>query len=88
MPLREVNELECVGSHIFANVYQSTVIVQIDAETGNVVAELDAAALVPDHLRGSPDAVMNGIAYDRDSDTFFVTGKLWPVMYRVRLNGD
>ena len=88
VPLREVNELECVGSHIFANVYQSTVIVQIDAETGNVVAEFDAAALVPDHLRGSPDAVMNGIAYDRDSDTFFVTGKLWPVMYRVRLNGD
>lgn len=88
VPLREVNELECVGSQIFANVYQSTVIVQIDAATGSVMAEFDAASLVPDHLRGSQDAVLNGIAYDPDSDTFFVTGKLWPVVYRIRLSSE
>jgi glutaminyl-peptide cyclotransferase len=86
VPLWEVNELECVGSDIYANVYQSDVIVKIDAASGMVLAEFDAAALVPDHLRGSPDAVLNGIAYDRDSDSFYLTGKLWPVVYRVRLS--
>jgi glutamine cyclotransferase len=85
VPFWAVNELECVGSSVFGNVFQSTVIVQIDKATGRVTTEYDAAALVPTSLRGSRDAVLNGIAYDSESDTFLLTGKLWPVMYRVRL---
>lgn len=88
VPLWEVNELECVGEAIYANVYQSDVIVQIDKATGEVRREYDAAALVPGPLRGSPDAVLNGIAWDEESGTFLITGKLWPVMYRVRLTPD
>lgn len=87
VPLWQVNELECVGDFIYANVYQTDTIVQIDKATGEVVAEFDAGALVPAPLRGSPDAVLNGIAHDPSSDTFYLTGKLWPVMYRVRLTG-
>lgn len=85
VPLWEVNELECVGDFIYANVFQSDDIVQIDKATGEVVAEFAAAGLVPDGLRGSAEAVLNGIARDEESDTFYLTGKLWPVMYRVRL---
>lgn len=83
--LREVNELECVGDHVYGNVYRSESIVQIDKATGRVVAEFDASRLVPPGVRDSPDAVLNGIAYDESSDSFYLTGKLWPVMYRVRL---
>ena len=87
VPLWEVNELECVGGHIYANVFETERIVKIDMETGRVVAEFDASALVPAHLRGSSEgAVLNGIAYDQSTDTFYLTGKLWPVMYRVRLD--
>lgn len=86
VPLWDVNELECVGSFVYANVFQSTRIVQIEKATGRVVAEYDAASLVPASLRGSADAVLNGIAYDPETDTFLLTGKLWPVMYRVRLH--
>jgi glutaminyl-peptide cyclotransferase len=70
---------------VFGNVFESTVIVQIDKTTGRITAEYDAEALVPARLRGAGDAVLNGIAYDSESDTFLLTGKLWPVMYRVRL---
>jgi len=83
--LRDVNELECVGPFVYANIYQSDTIVKMDRETGQVVAVFDASALVPAHLRGSPDAVLNGIAHDPDTDTWYLTGKLWPVMYQVRL---
>jgi len=83
--LRDVNELECVGGYAYANIYQSDTIVKIDLATGKVVAEFDASMLVPPHLRASPDAVLNGIAYDPASDSFYLTGKLWPVLYRVRM---
>ncbi len=85
VPLWQVNELECVGDYVYGNVFQSTTIVQIDKATGRVVAEYDAASLVPPAHRGSPEAVLNGIAQDPASGTFLLTGKLWPVMYRVRL---
>lgn len=83
-PLRQINELECVGDFIYANVYQSTEIVRVDKATGQVVARFDATDLVPEGLMGNSDAVLNGIAYDAASDSFFITGKLWPVLYRVR----
>ncbi len=84
-PLSEVNELECVGDHIYGNVYQSNLLVKIEKETGRVVAQYDASRLVPVEIRGLVDAVLNGIAYEPGTDSFYLTGKLWPTMYRVRL---
>jgi glutamine cyclotransferase len=81
----EVNEMECVPPHVYANIFQGSQIIQFEATSGQVVRTFDLASLVPEHVRGSPDAVPNGIAYDPDSDSFYLTGKLWPVMYRVRL---
>jgi glutaminyl-peptide cyclotransferase len=81
----EVNELECVGEHIYANVYQTNDLIKIDKETGEVVAVWDLAGLVPPEFAGAAEEVPNGVAFDPASDSFFLTGKWWPVMYRVRL---
>ena len=81
---RRLNELECVEGVVYANVYQSDQILRIDPASGEVTAEIDASALVPTALRGDPDAVLNGIAWDPGSRTFYLTGKLWPVTYQVR----
>jgi len=85
-PLYEVNELACVGDHIYGNVFQSDRIVRIDKATGEVVAEIDATPLNPESGRpvGDPEAVLNGIAWDPDTNTFYLTGKRWPTMFQVR----
>lgn len=83
--VNEVNELECVGPHIYANVYMTDRILRIDKATGEVQAEIDASGLVPEGGRPSDGgAVLNGIAYNAESDTFYLTGKHWPTMFEVR----
>ncbi len=79
----DLNELECVGDQVLANVWQTPTIVAIDAETGVVEATVDATELVPPGYEDVSDAVLNGIAYNPDTATFWLTGKLWPVLYEV-----
>lgn len=82
-----LNELECVGGDIWANVYQRDEIVRVDAETGGVTGVLNARALTGDAGRlGSAEAVLNGIAWNPDNGTFYVTGKLWPRLYEIRID--
>lgn len=84
--VRSLNELECVGDRIWANVYLTDRIVEIDKATGNVVGELDAHSLSLAAQRPADvGAVLNGIAHDPASGTFFLTGKLWNAVYEVRL---
>ncbi|MBA2665735.1 MAG: glutaminyl-peptide cyclotransferase [Trueperaceae bacterium] len=85
-PVTRLNELACVGDEIYANVWMTTDIVRIPTRHGRVDAVIDASALVPDdpRVRADPDAVLNGVAYDPDEDRFFLTGKLWDVLYVVR----
>jgi len=83
--VREVNELECVGQHIYANVYLTNDLLKIDKVSGEAVAAWDLSALVPPQFIGAAEEVPNGIAYDEGTDSFYLTGKWWPVMYRVRL---
>lgn len=83
-PTTNLNELECVGESIYANVWLESNILEIDASSGQVRRVVDASALVPGDL--SPDDVLNGIAYRSESDTFFLTGKRWTVMYEVSLD--
>jgi glutaminyl-peptide cyclotransferase len=85
MPLFNVNELECVDKHIWANVYLTTRLVQIDKVTGRVIGELDASSLVPAGIQAqNPDYVLNGIAHSPETGTYFLTGKLWPAIFEVR----
>lgn len=80
-PSTNLNELECVGGSIYANVWLESNILEIDASTGGVQRIIDASGLVPGDL--GPDDVLNGIAYRAETDTFFLTGKRWTVMYEV-----
>jgi glutamine cyclotransferase len=84
-PLFEVNELACVGDYIYGNVFQSDRIVRIRKSTGEVVAEIDASPLNPQSRRPrDPEAVLNGIAFNQATETFYLTGKRWPTLFEVR----
>lgn len=84
-PVPFINELECVGDKLYANVFLTDVIIVIDARSGIVTAQIDARALTRASGRPPvPDAVLNGIAYDPAEEVFYLTGKLWPTMFKVR----
>ena len=84
-PVVRLNELECVGDQVYANVWQTDEIVKIDRDSGRVTATIDASGLLSpqEQISRSADDVLNGIAYDPDSGTFLVTGKRWPRLYEV-----
>ncbi|WP_202968862.1 MULTISPECIES: glutaminyl-peptide cyclotransferase [unclassified Pseudonocardia] len=82
-PVSELNELECVGDRVWANVWQTDRLVRIDPATGVVDAVVDAAGLLPPGRRAGAD-VLNGIAHV-SGDEYLLTGKLWPSTFRVRL---
>jgi len=82
-PVDQLNELECVGPHVYANVWMTDRIVRIDPKSGEVLAFIDAANLLAPAERFGVD-VLNGIAHDASNDTFLITGKLWPRMFRVK----
>ncbi len=82
-PLVELNELELVDGEIFANVYQTNWVVRIDPATGVVHEAIDFGDLYP--TRPSSADVMNGIALAPDGKHLLLTGKLWPILFQVRL---
>ena len=87
-PLVNLNELECVDGEVWANVWETNWIVRIDPATGAVTGALDTTGLlVPDPAEADRGAVLNGIAKVPGSDTFLLTGKLWPEMIAVRITG-
>lgn len=81
-PLAGLNELECVGDAVYANVFGQDIIVRIDAASGEVEQVVDAAGLLPEAAARQAD-VLNGIAYNPDSGRFYLTGKLWPSMFEA-----
>ena len=88
-----VNELEYLNGKLFANVYLTDKILQIDPMTGNVLAVADLSNILAQvGVKNDPkkiDAgnVLNGIAYNKQRGTFFITGKMWPVTIELKLNG-
>lgn len=83
-PLRLLNELECVGDEIYANVYGQEVIVRVDPKSGRVTGRVDASGLLGRDEAAAAD-VLNGIAYVPETERFFITGKLWPSMFEVSI---
>lgn len=84
-PLSRLNELECRGGLVWANVWATGEIVAIDPTDGRVLATLDLGELASANRALGGD-VMNGIAAVPDTpDEFLLTGKLWPTAYRVRV---
>ncbi|HEY3404364.1 MAG TPA: glutaminyl-peptide cyclotransferase [Ohtaekwangia sp.] len=85
-PLKELNELEYIDGYIFANVWQTSWIVKIDPATGKVVGRMDLSQLANQIRSMYPQAdVLNGIAYDANSKSLLVTGKMWPKAYLIKL---
>ena len=81
-PLDRLNELECVGGEVYANVWTTDTIVRIDMKSGRVTARIDASGALPAERVGVD--VLNGIAHDPADGTFLITGKLWPRIFKVR----
>lgn len=82
-PLHRINELEWVDGRLWANLWGDERLVRIDPATGRVDATVDAAGLLDVHESRMVD-VLNGVAYDPDTQTFWLTGKFWPKMFQVR----
>jgi glutaminyl-peptide cyclotransferase len=82
-PLTNLNELECVGGIVYANVWQDEHIARIDPSTGDVTGWIDASGL--DRSSNQPVDVLNGIAVMEGTGNLLVTGKLWPNLYEVQI---
>ena len=83
--VQRLNELEFANGFIWANIWRTPLIVKIQPDNGAVVAFYDFTALVKQHSNGNDERVLNGIAYDKKKDAFWITGKLWPKRYLVQL---
>ena len=81
----QLNELEYVEGEIFASVWQSDRIARISPQTGQVLGWIDLTGLLSPMYRREGGAVLNGIAYDPIHKRLFVTGKLWPAVFEIRL---
>lgn len=84
-PVEQLNELEWVKGEILANVWTTKWIARIDPASGRVKGWIDLSSLPETESPPDPDAVANGIAYDRVHDRLFVTGKYWPHLYEISL---
>ena len=45
---------------------------------------IDSGLLKPEDML-QPVDVLNGIAYDAEADRLFVTGKLWPKLFEIKV---
>lgn len=85
-PVVNLNELEWVRGEIFANIWQTDRIARISPMDGRVLGWIDCSGLLsPTDQTGGDGAVLNGIAYDAFGDRLFVTGKLWPKLFEIKL---
>ncbi|HYL81153.1 MAG TPA: glutaminyl-peptide cyclotransferase [Candidatus Acidoferrum sp.] len=85
VPVQNLNELEFIQGEVYANVWHSNRVARISPKTGEVLGWIDLSGLLPASEVINPEAVLNGIAYDAARDRLFVTGKLWPKLFEIRL---
>ena len=78
-----LNELECIGEHVFANVWHTAYVVVIRARDGVVVGVLDFTPLAEESGASGRESVLNGIAWDPARKELYVTGKHWPKLFVV-----
>ena len=83
-PVSALNELEFIRGEIFANVWQTDRVARISPADGRVLGWIDLGGLLRKEDRTGAD-VLNGIAYDSAGDRLFVTGKLWPKLFEIKV---
>jgi glutamine cyclotransferase len=87
-PVEQLNELEYVKGEVFANVWTTDRIARISPKDGRVTGWIDLSGLLTPSERATAEragGVLNGIAYDAAGDRLFVTGKLWPRVFEIKL---
>jgi len=84
-PVKRLNELEYIKDEIYANVWKTERIARIAPDTGKVTGWIDLEGISLQEGPIKPVDVLNGIAYDAVKDRLFVTGKLWPKVYEIKL---
>jgi glutamine cyclotransferase len=84
-PVTRLNELEYVRGEIYANVWQTDRVARIDPHTGQVTGWIELAGLLSPEDYAQPVDVLNGIAYDAENERLFVTGKLWPKLFEIKI---
>lgn len=84
-PISELNELEFIEGEIWANVWQTDLIVRIDPSTGHVASFLNLKGILAPSDKTGREDVLNGIAYDPEQKRIFITGKLWPRIFEIRV---
>jgi glutaminyl-peptide cyclotransferase len=85
LPVVRLNELEWVDGRVYANIWQTNEIVIIDPANGLVTGSIDLSSLYDMLASNQPVDVLNGIAYDAATRRLWVTGKLWPEVFEVKL---
>jgi len=83
--LDQLNELEWIEGEVWANVWQTDLIVRIDPQTGQVKSFLNLAGILPQHLRNGKEDVLNGIAFDPKARRILVGGKRWPKLFEIQV---
>ena len=83
-PVTELNELEYINGSVYANVWMEEKIAVINPQSGQVTAWIDLTG-IQDLKNQDPNNVLNGIAYDANGDRLFVTGKMWPHIFEIKL---
>lgn len=84
-PVRQINELEFAQGALWANIWHEDRIIKIDPVTGAVVGEMHLAFLKEGLNLSRSEQVLNGIAWDEQRQAFWVTGKLWPRLFLIRV---
>jgi glutamine cyclotransferase len=84
-PVDKLNELEYIHGEIYANIWYTDRIARISPATGQVLGWIDLTGLLTPAEHTDPDAVLNGIAWDAAHDRLFVTGKLWPKLFEIKV---
>lgn len=85
-PISSLNELEYANGYIYANIWYSNSILEINPQSGQVSRVIDCSELAAIESPADPRAVLNGIAYRPDRKTFYCTGKLWRNLFEIRLD--
>jgi glutamine cyclotransferase len=84
--VKALNELEWVDGKIYSNVYQKNAIVIINPTNGVVEGVVNLVELEGKTTPIAERDVLNGIAYNPETKTFFVTGKNWDKMFEIKIN--
>jgi glutamine cyclotransferase len=82
-----LNELEYINGEIWANIWTSDIILKIDPKTGKVLTEIDLKGILSSNFlnKNSQAEVMNGIAFDKDKNKIYITGKFWPKIFEIEI---